>query len=160
MASARAICSEYDCQLVVNDHWQVAIKLGCDAVHLGQEDLDNADLGAIAAAGIQLGISTHSPQELDRALTLRPAYIALGPIYPTILKAMPWPPQGLERIAQWKSLIGDIPLVVLGGLNPKRAQAALASGADSVAVVTDITLNPAPDSRLTQWLECTQPYRQ
>lgn len=155
---ARRICREYGCQLVVNDHWQIAIELGCDAVHLGQEDLDGADLAAISGAGIELGISTHSMEELDRALSVRPSYIALGPIYPTILKKMPWQPQGLRRIAEWKSLVNNIPLVALGGLDPVRAKAALDAGADIAAVVTDITLNPEPERQLMRWLECTRPY--
>ncbi len=156
VARSQQICQHHGCQLVVNDHWQLAIELGCDAVHLGQEDLEGADLAAIRAAGIELGISTHSTEELDRALEVRPTYVALGPIYPTRLKKMPWSPQGLERIAEWKRRVRRIPLVVLGGLNPPRAVAALCAGADIVAVVTDITLHPDPGKRLSEWLICTR----
>jgi len=129
---------------------------GADWIHLGQGDLDEADVDAIRANSIRLGVSTHSLQELERALAFDPDYVALGPIFPTILKAMPFEPQGLERIGEWKKLIGDRPLVAIGGLNIERAEQCLAHGADSVAVVTDITLNADPEARAAQWLEMTQ----
>ncbi|ARJ70150.1 thiamine phosphate synthase [Paracoccus contaminans] len=138
--------------LVVNDHWQLAIDLGCDWLHLGQEDLDGADLPAIRAAGLRLGVSTHDDAELERALSVRPDYVALGPVWPTILKQMPWAPQGLERVTEWKRRIGDVPLCAIGGLTPERGCAALAAGADLVAAVTDITLNPDPEDRMRAWL--------
>ncbi|WP_027135496.1 thiamine phosphate synthase [Geminicoccus roseus] len=143
-------------QLVVNDHWRLAIEEGCDFVHLGQGDLDSADLGAIRAANIRLGVSTHDDAELERALALRPDYLALGPIYPTILKKMPWAPQGLERIGSWKVRTGGIPLVAIGGLTPERAPGVLAAGADSAAVVTDILLHPDPEARTRKWLAVTR----
>ena len=153
---ALTICRRSGAALVVNDHWRIAIDAGADWVHLGQSDLDEVDIPAIRANAIRLGISTHSPEELDRALTFDPDYIALGPIFPTILKAMPFAPQGLERIGEWKRLIGAIPLVAIGGLTVERAQACLAQGADSVAVVTDITLNADPEGRAAQWLAMTR----
>jgi thiamine-phosphate pyrophosphorylase len=152
---ALAICRRSGAELVVNDYWQIAIDLGADWIHLGQGDLDAADVGAIRASGARLGISTHSLEELDRALSFAPDYIALGPIFPTILKAMRLGPQGLERIGEWKRLVGKIPLVAIGGLNLERAAQCLAAGADSVAVVTDITLNADPEARARQWLGVT-----
>ena len=149
---ALTICRRSGAALVVNDHWQIAIDAGADWVHLGQDDLDEADIGAIRASGVRLGVSTHSVEELDRALTFDPDYVALGPIFPTILKAMRFAPQGLERIGEWKRRIGERPLVAIGGLNPERAAQCLAQGADSVAVVTDITLNADPEGRAAQWL--------
>ncbi|MGJ8590444.1 MAG: thiamine phosphate synthase, partial [Yoonia sp.] len=92
---AKAICAEYDCTLVINDYWRTALDEGCTYLHLGQEDLDDADMAAIKNAGLRLGISTHDKAELARALNLRPDYIALGPIYPTILKQMKWHQQGV-----------------------------------------------------------------
>ena len=141
---------------MVNDHWQLAIDLGCDWVHLGQEDLDTADVAAIRRAGIRLGLSTHDPAELDRALALAPDYVALGPVWPTILKQMKWHEQGLDRVREWKSRIGPIPLVAIGGLSVPRAAQAFAAGADIVSVVTDITLNPDPEARIRAWLEATR----
>lgn len=156
---ARAICSQHSCQLIVNDYWQLAIEEGCDFVHLGQEDLETADLTAIRAADIKLGLSTHDETELRTALVARPDYIALGPVYATILKQMRWAPQGLPRLCAWKSKIGDLPLVAIGGLNIDRIDGVFAHGADSAAVVTDITRNADPVARTRQWLEVTKPWR-
>ncbi len=156
---ARAICSQHRCQLIVNDYWQLAIEEGCDFVHLGQEDLETADLTAIRAADIKLGLSTHDETELRTALVARPDYIALGPVYATILKQMRWAPQGLPRLCAWKSKIGDLPLVAIGGLNIDRIDGVFAHGADSAAVVTDITRNADPVARTRQWLEVTKPWR-
>ena len=156
IAQARDLCAAHGAVLVVNDHWQAAIDAGCGWVHLGQEDLDTADLGAIRRAGIRLGISTHDHAELDRALALSPDYIALGPVYETILKKMKFGPQGLDRITEWKRLIGDLPLVAIGGFAVERAGPAFAAGADIVSAVTDITLNPDPEARVGAWLEVTR----
>ncbi len=150
---AKGLCQQAGVQLVVNDYWQLAIELCCDYVHLGQEDLAKADLATIRAAGLKLGISTHDEDELATALAAKPNYIALGPIYPTVLKAMRWAPQGLARLADWKRRIGgDIPLVAIGGLTPERALGAFRAGADSCAVVTDVLRAPSPETRLQEWL--------
>ena len=153
---ARSLCARFGAQLVVNDHWRLAIEEGCDFVHLGQGDLDRADLGVIRTAGLRLGVSTHDAAELARALAARPDYVALGPIYPTVLKQMPWAPQGLERVTAWKARLGELPLVAIGGLTPERAQAVLAAGADSAAVVTDILRHPKPEARARAWLAATR----
>ena len=153
---AMTICRRSGAELVVNDYWQFAIDAGAGWIHLGQDDLDEADIAAIRAHNIQLGVSTHSLDELDRALSYEPDYVALGPIFPTVLKAMPFPPQGLQRIGEWRRLIGERPLVAIGGLTIERAAQCLAQGADSVAVVTDITLNADPEARAAQWLAMTQ----
>ena len=155
--AAKGICAAHECELVVNDHWRIAIEEGCGFVHLGQEDLRAADLPAIRAAGLRLGISTHDHAELERALSARPDYVALGPVYPTILKRMPWAPQGLDRVAEWKRLAGAVPLVAIGGLSVERAPGVLDAGADVLAAVTDITLNPNPEARVRAWLEATRP---
>ena len=152
---ARDLCRAAGAVLVVNDHWQLALEEGCDWVHLGQEDLDHADMAAIRAGGLRLGISTHDRDELARALALRPDYIALGPVWPTILKKMKWHQQGVEKLTEWKAIIGDIPLVAIGGLTPERALMAFAAGADVASAVTDITLNPDPEGRVRDWLRVT-----
>lgn len=152
---ARDLCRAAGAVLVVNDHWQLALEEGCDWVHLGQEDLDRADLAAIRAGGLRLGVSTHDRDELARALALRPDYIALGPVWPTILKKMKWHQQGDEKLTEWKAIIGDIPLVAIGGLTPERALMAFAAGADVASAVTDITLNPDPERRVRHWLRVT-----
>lgn len=153
---AVAICARHGAQLVVNDHWQIALAEGADFIHLGQTDLDGADLQAIRAKAVRLGISTHDHAELDRALSLQPDYVALGPIYPTTLKAMPWTPQGLERIGEWKRRIGACPLVAIGGITLERGPGCLRAGADCVAMVSDVSRHPDPLARTAAWIEATR----
>lgn len=149
---ALTVAADYDdCQLIVNDYWREAIREGATWLHLGQEDLAGADLAAIRAAGIRLGVSTHSPEELANALDAQPDYVALGPIYETTLKKMPWSPQGLERIGEWKARFA-CPLVAIGGIALERAPAVLAAGADSIAVVSDVLRVPDPEDRVRAWL--------
>lgn len=138
--------------LVINDFWQDAIDLGAEWVHLGQEDLMEADVPAIRRAGLKLGLSTHSYEELDRALAAKPDYVALGPVYPTTLKVMPWQPQGLERIGEWKAL-ARMPVVAIGGITLERAAGVAAAGADVIAVVSDVLANPDPEARCAAWLD-------
>jgi thiamine-phosphate pyrophosphorylase len=156
IVKAKALCTREGAQLVVNDYWQQAIALGCDFVHLGQGDLAGADLSAIRRAGLRVGVSTHDAEELNLALAIAPDYIALGPIYPTILKQMAFAPQGLPRIAEWKKRIGDTPLVAIGGITLERAHAVLEAGSDSAAAVTDISLNSDPERRARDWVKATR----
>ncbi len=139
-------------KLVVNDYWRAAIAAGAKHLHLGQEDLADADLGAIRNAGLTLGISTHDDEELETALRAKPDYIALGPIFPTTLKSMRFAPQGIAKISEWKKRMGDIPLVAIGGIKLEHAADIFAAGADSIAVVSDVTQNADPDSRVRAWL--------
>lgn len=154
--AARTLCLAAGMQLIVNDYWEVALEEGCDFVHLGQGDLAHADLAALRRAGVRLGISTHDHEELERALGAAPDYVALGPIYPTLLKVMPWQPQGLGRIGEWKRRIGAVPLVAIGGLTVPRLAGVFAAGADVAAVVTDIVRNRDPEGRAREWLAAAQ----
>ncbi len=146
------VCRRHGCQLIVNDYWREAIALGADFIHLGQEDLAEADLAAIKAAGIKIGISTHSHEELAIALAAKPNYVALGPIWETKLKAMKWAPQGLDRIRDWKQRIGALPLCCIGGITPERAPSVIEAGADSAAVITDFVTAADPEARLRTWM--------
>jgi thiamine-phosphate pyrophosphorylase len=142
-------------KLVVNDYWRAAIEARAQHLHLGQEDLadlTDADLKAIRAAGLTLGISTHDDEELATALKAKPDYVALGPIFFTTLKSMRFAPQGIPKIAVWKKHIGNIPLVAIGGIKFEHAAEIFAAGADSIAVVSDVTQNADPDARVRQWL--------
>ena len=151
--TAKQLCDEAGAILIVNDYWELAIELKCDWVHLGQEDLEDADVSRIKDAGIKIGVSTHDHEELDKALSISPDYVALGPIYPTILKKMKWHQQGVEKLTEWKGLVGNVPLVAIGGFNIERGPGAFEAGADVVSVVTDVTLNDDPEARVRQWLE-------
>jgi thiamine-phosphate pyrophosphorylase len=139
-------------KLVVNDYWRAAIAAGAQHLHLGQEDLADADVPAIRAAGLTLGISTHDDAELENALAAQPDYVALGPIFPTTLKSMRFAPQGIPKITEWKKRVGAIPLVAIGGIKLEQAPEIFAAGADSIAVVSDVTQNADPDARVRQWL--------
>lgn len=139
-------------QLVINDYWRAAIEAGAAHVHLGQEDLAAADVGAIRRAGLTLGLSTHDQAELENALHHSPDYIALGPIFPTTIKVMRFAPQGLARIGEWKRRIGRIPLVAIGGITLERARAVYQAGADSIAVASDLTQAADPEARARAWL--------
>jgi thiamine-phosphate pyrophosphorylase len=159
IAASLKVVRAHGCQLIVNDYWREAIEAGADWVHFGQEDLAGADLDAIKAAGMHVGISTHSEAELDIALAALPTYVALGPVYETKLKVMKCAPQGLDRVRQWKARIGDMPLVAIGGITPQRAPAVLAAGAQSVAVITDFMTAPDPEQRVRAWLAWAQTMR-
>lgn len=149
---ALTVCRPTGCLLIVNDHWRAALDVGAEAVHLGQEDLQTADVALLDARGIRVGLSTHDAAELDIALAQRPASVALGPIYSTSTKATGRAPQGLARVTEWRRRVEDLPLTAIGGITLETAPIVIAAGADSVAVVSDITGHPDPEHRVAQWL--------
>lgn len=141
VARAVQLTRQFGARLFINDHWQLAIRHGAYGVHLGQEDLDQADPQAIHDAGLRLGVSTHSWAEIARAHALRPSYIAIGPIFPTTTKVMKFSERGVERLQQWVDLLKpDYTLTAIGGINRERAPRVLATGVESCALVTAITL--------------------
>ncbi|MCW2266470.1 thiamine-phosphate pyrophosphorylase [Gluconobacter cerinus] len=150
--TAQELAARHNVALVLNDYWELAIELGYEWLHLGQEDLETADLEAIRQTGIHLGISTHSHEELQRALACKPDYVALGPIWETKLKKMAFGPQGVERLTEWRELSGDVPLVAIGGITLDRLPSCLKAGADSVAAVSDFIRAEDPESQVRQWL--------
>ncbi|UGY16585.1 thiamine phosphate synthase [Bradyrhizobium septentrionale] len=152
VSDALAITKGTPTKLVVNDYWRAAIVAGAEHLHLGQEDLADADLGEIRKAKLTLGVSTHDDAELATALAAKPDYVALGPIFFTTLKSMRFEPQGIAKITEWKKRIGAIPLVAIGGIKFEHAAEIFAAGADSIAVVSDVTQNADPDARVRQWL--------
>ena len=132
-------------QVFSNDHWQIALGGDAYGVHLGQEDLDTADIEALRAAGLRLGLSTHTPEELARARAVQPSYLAIGPIYPTTLKVMPYSPVGLENLANWAKQAAPYPVVAIGGVSLERLPGVLACGVNGVAVVSAVTLADDPE---------------
>jgi len=146
IAQALAACKAAGATLVVNDHWRLAAELGAPAVHLGQEDLEalgTQGRAELAASGLKLGISSHSLWELARARGLHPWYAACGPVWPTLTKAMPWAPQGLDNLAWWVRMAG-VPVVAIGGiLEPAQLTQAARSGAAGVCVVRGLGDDPA-----------------
>ncbi|WP_321799727.1 thiamine phosphate synthase [Caballeronia sp. J97] len=137
--------SRHGARVFINDHWREAVAAGAYGVHLGQEDVQTADLNAIAKAGVRLGLSTHGYYEMLRALHFRPSYLALGAVFPTTTKVMPTKPQGLARLTRYVQLLsGRVPLVAIGGIDANVMPDVLATGVGSAAVVRAVT--EAPDT--------------
>lgn len=137
---AIALGQRYQARLFINDYWRLAVKHQAYGVHLGQEDLDTADLATIHNAGLRLGVSTHDDAELACAIAVKPSYIALGHIFPTQTKEMPSAPQGLQELERHiKQLDGRFPTVAIGGISIDKASSVLATGVGSIAVVSAIT---------------------
>ena len=137
--------------LFINDHWQAAIEAGAYGVHLGQEDLEElggADLNAIRAAGLRLGLSSHGYAEMLRAAAVQPSYIAMGAVYATTLKRMATPPQGPARLKVYAALLRNLPTVAIGGIDAARLPEVLASGVGSVAVVRALVASDAPEAQV------------
>jgi thiamine-phosphate pyrophosphorylase/hydroxymethylpyrimidine kinase/phosphomethylpyrimidine kinase/thiamine-phosphate diphosphorylase len=143
-------------QVFINDHWKLALAHGAYGVHLGQEDLDTADIEALRHAGLRLGLSTHTPEEMARAHAVQPSYLAIGPIYPTTLKVMPYEPVGLAQLAVWAPLAAPYPVVAIGGISLARLPgvvACLRGQNDGVAVVSAVTLAADPEQATLQGLK-------
>lgn len=152
---ARDYAARHDVCLVLNDFWRIALDEGLAYIHLGQEDLDTADMTAIRNGRLQVGLSTHCQEELDRALTFEPDYVALGPIWETRLKKMAFGPQGVERLGEWKRQIGAMPLVAIGGITLERAPLCLQAGADCVSAVSAFTQQADPEGQVKAWIAAT-----
>lgn len=151
--TAIATARKYKARLFINDYWQLALKHGAYGVHLGQEDIETADINALAKAGIRLGLSTHSYAEVARALAIHPSYIAIGPVFPTTTKEMRFAPQGLEALARWRRTLSSYPLVAIGGMFRYNAPEVLAAGVDSIAVVRDVVNNNNVNASVNEWLD-------
>ena len=138
-------CDAAGAELFINDHWQLAGELRAHGVHLGQEDLlalGESGRSALQATGLALGVSSHSLWELCRARTLAPRYIACGPVWPTLTKAMPWRPQGLDNLSWWCRM-AQAPVVAIGGvLGAEQVRDAARCGADGVCVVRGLGEHP------------------
>ena len=162
VAKSAAFCSKHSCRLFVNDYWELAIATKAYGVHLGQEDLAEIlpeNLATLSAAGLRLGISTHSREEADHANRFQPSYIALGPIFETTCKSMKFGPQGFEKIRTWKQLY-DLPIVAIGGLKLEHARDVLAHGASGIALISDVLKNEFPEKQATCWIETIKEVQQ
>ena len=147
-----AVAREYDARLFINDHWREAIKAGAYGVHLGQEDLTDVAIKALAEAGLRIGISTHDYTELARAQTYNPSYVALGPIFTTTSKKLEYQPQGLEKIQTWKRL-NRAPIVAIGGIQIEHIEKIMAAGAGGIAVIGGIMAEKDPQKQAQNWLK-------
>jgi len=156
ISRAKNLCARAGARFVVNDHWRLALELGCAHVHLGQDDLTGADLAALRAAGLSLGVSTETEDDLDRALALGADWIALQPIFATASKSFDRAPQGLARLRLWRARLKDRPLIAIGGIKLENAASVFAAGADCVALISDVTRAPDPERRARDWLDATR----
>jgi hydroxymethylpyrimidine kinase/phosphomethylpyrimidine kinase/thiamine-phosphate diphosphorylase len=134
-----ALAKKYQANLFINDYWELAIRYNANGVHLGQEDLDTANIEMIRNAGLCFGISTHSDAEVARADALKPSYIAFGSIFPTTSKVMPYPAQGIQQLKRLRHQLLNYPLVAIGGINLERLPEVLAAHVDGIAVISAIT---------------------
>ncbi|WP_423062830.1 bifunctional hydroxymethylpyrimidine kinase/phosphomethylpyrimidine kinase [Candidiatus Paracoxiella cheracis] len=133
------LAKHYDAKLFINDYWELAIKHNAYGVHLGQSDIEAADIHKIHAAGLHLGISTHCYYEVARAHALNPSYLACGPIFPTTTKIMPFKPQGIEGLARWRRTL-DYPLVAIGGIDFEKYRSVMETGVNGVAMISAISM--------------------
>lgn len=150
---AVAVARRYKCRLFINDHWRQAIAAGAYGVHLGQEDLQEANLTAIAQAGLRLGISNHCHFELAKTLTIKPSYIACGPLFATTTKVMPWIPYGMDGLNYWYKSLLERPLVAIAGIDADNIEAIAATGVSGIALITCITKALDPEQMTRHLLQ-------
>ncbi len=159
IAQAAAYARQFNCRLFINDYWQLAIQYNAYGVHLGQDDLKTADIAAIRQAGLRLGVSTHSYEEVVRALSVKPSYIAIGPVFSTTTKAMRFAPQGLDALRRWRKSL-PYPLVAIAGIFLDNAPEVLETGVDGIAVVRDIMNADNLPERVARWQALFAPKEQ
>lgn len=146
VAAGRAVAGA---QVFINDHWQLALAEGAYGVHLGQEDwaaLGSVERELLRASGMRLGLSTHTPEEWALAQAAKPSYLAIGPVYPTTLKVMPYEAVGLERLREWTLQVSPCPVVAIGGISLERLPAVVACHVHGVAVVSAVTQASDPQA--------------
>jgi len=135
------ISKEYNARFFLNDFWELGIKHKTYGIHLGQEDIQEADVQAILDAGIRLGISSHTPNEIDIALAFEPSYLAIGPIYEPISKKLVYNTVGIEDLKSWAQKV-DYPIVAIGGITIKNIQnVAQTKAASGIAMISDVLEN-------------------
>ena len=135
------ISEAFNARFFLNDFWELAIKHKAYGVHLGQEDIQEADIQAILDAGLRLGISTHTPKEIDIALEFKPSYLAIGPIYEPISKKLTYDPIGIEDLERWAKNV-DYPIVAIGGITIENiADVSKSKSASGIAMISDVLIN-------------------
>ena len=148
---ATQICKKYDIQFFVNDYWRLAIKYNAYGVHLGQEDIQVADIEAIQKAGVKIGISTHGETEFCIAKSIKPSYIAIGAIFPTNTKEVQV--VGLHNLNKWVHVLKpNYPLCAIGGIGFENIKTVLDSQVGSVALVSAICSSLNPEKATQQLL--------
>ena len=146
---ALRVARERGVKLIVNDRADIALALGADGLHLGQDDMPPEAARALLGEGAIIGFSTHNVAQAVEAARLPVAYVAIGPVFATSSKSNPDPVVGLEGVARVRQAVGHIPLVAIGGITRENARAVLEAGADSVAVIGAL-LTPADPAEITR----------
>lgn len=151
------IAKEYDARLFINDYWEIALKHDAYGVHLGQEDINTADINLIRNAGLRLGISTHNEDEIARAYALKPSYLACGPVYPTTSKIMPHQPLGIHQLKEYQQSL-NYPIVAIGGIAMHNIKNVLATSVNGIALISAITKAHDPIHATQQLLKAVSQY--
>ena len=134
------ISEHYKARFFLNDFWELGIKHKVYGIHLGQEDIQEADVEAILKAGIRLGISTHTPKEIDIALGFEPSYLAIGPIYEPISKKLVYDTVGTEDLKRWAKNV-EYPIVAIGGITIDNIEyVAQTKAASGIAMISDVLI--------------------
>ena len=128
-------------RLIMNDRADLCLIAEFDGVHVGQEDLSSEGTRRVIGAKLWLGASTHNPEQLRAADATSTDYLAIGPVFATSSKVNPDPVVGLEGIRRARELTRK-PLVAIGGITRANARSVIDAGADSVAVIADLSVNP------------------
>ncbi len=147
-AILRRIFPPSDSCLILNDRVSLVRAAGFDGVHVGQEDLSPIEVRATLGSDLLIGVSTHSERQLVSAGTGPADYVAIGPVFATLSKQVPDPVVGLEGVRRAR-LMTVKPLVAIGGINRANCGAVIESGADSVAVISELL--PAPGKRVEEF---------
>ncbi len=140
---ALQVSREHGARIIINDRVDLALALGADGVHLGQDDLPPAAARRLLGEGAIIGFSTHNLKQALEALKLPVDYLAAGPIFSTSSKANPDPPIGLEGLREIREAIGAFPLVAIGGITANNAAGVTDAGADAVAVISALVSAPS-----------------
>ena len=134
--TALCVARERGVRLVINDRADIALALGADGVHLGQDDLPPEAARRLLGDDAIIGYSTHNIEQALQAARYSVDYIAIGPVFATVSKVNPDPVVGLDGLRRVRDGIGHIPLVAIGGITRENAPDVLDAGADAVAVIS------------------------
>ena len=151
LVQIRQVCSATGAQFLVNDRVDLALAVGADGVHLGQDDLPVEVARRLLGPNAILGLSTHNREQFERAQELDLDYVAVGPIFPTTSKTSEHPAVGTKQLAQFTA-VSRFPVVAIGGITLDRAPAAWRAGAAAVAVISDVVNASNPVERIRHYL--------
>jgi thiamine-phosphate pyrophosphorylase len=147
--------------VIVNDRADIARLAGAAGVHVGQEDLPPRDVRTVVGYDAVVGLSTHTVEQLQRALDEPVNYVAIGPVFGTVTKDTGYEAIGLERVADASRLAAErgVPLVAIGGITLDRAASVISAGAASVAIIGGLLATGDPESQTRAFLNRIKPLK-